>query len=211
MRYVSNASLQSDRGNRNSHQIASCSRHKLLSLSLSTRRERDAAGKVRDYAERRREAVTVGFCRRLSELPEEKKEGRAYRLPTEAEWEYACRAGSNTAYSFGDLDEQVGDYAWCAKLANRQTHPVGQKRPNAWGLYDLHGNVGEWCQDWCGDYPPRKNVVDPSGPPSGEFRVIRGGSWFEAAAKCRSASRLADWANAKSHACGFRVVLPISE
>jgi formylglycine-generating enzyme required for sulfatase activity len=87
----------------------------------------------------------VEFCERLSELPEEKAAGRVYRLPTEAEWEYACRAGTNTKYSFGDDEGQLGDYAWF-EANSGGTHPVGQKQPNAWGLYDTHGNVFEWCE-----------------------------------------------------------------
>ncbi len=83
----------------------------------------------------------VEFCKKLSELSEEKKAGRVYRLPTEAEWEYACRAGSKTAYSFGESSKSLGDYAWFGNGGSATTRPVGQKQPNAWGLYDMHGNV----------------------------------------------------------------------
>lgn len=116
----------------------------------------------------------VEFCRKLSELPAEKAAGRVYRLPTEAEWEYACRAGTTTKYSFGDDDSELGNYAWFKGNSGNTSHPVGGKKPNAWGLYDMHGNVWEWCQDWYGDYPSG-TVTDPMGATSGSYRVNRGG------------------------------------
>jgi len=119
----------------------------------------------------------VEFCKKLSDLPEEKAAGRVYRLPTEAEWEYACRAGSKSAYSFGESSKSLGDYAWFDGNSNNQTHPVGEKKANAWGLYDMHGNVWEWCSDWYGEYP-NGAVSDPVGPREGSDRVNRGGGWF---------------------------------
>jgi formylglycine-generating enzyme required for sulfatase activity len=152
----------------------------------------------------------VEFCKRLSELPEEKKAGRVYRLPTEAEWEYACRAGSKTAFYFGDDSELIGAYAWHPANSGDQTHPVGEKKPNAWGLYDMHGNVWEWCSDWYGDYPEGA-VTDPVGPEEGSYRVYRGGSWCYELAYCRSASRF--WWDPSirvSGLNGFRVSLSSS-
>jgi formylglycine-generating enzyme required for sulfatase activity len=151
----------------------------------------------------------VEFCKKLSDLPEEKKAGRVYRLPTEAEWEYACRAGSKAAYSFGANSKTLGDYAWFGENSGNQTHPVGEKKANAWGLYDMHGNVWEWCSDWYGVYP-KGSVSDPSGPSEGSIRVDRGGSWAYGAANCRSAYR--GW-GAPSYRIGndgFRVALSSS-
>jgi formylglycine-generating enzyme required for sulfatase activity len=147
----------------------------------------------------------VEFCKKLSDLPEEKKAGRVYRLPTEAEWEYACRAGSKTAYSFGESSKSLGDYAWISGNSNDQTHPVGEKKANARGLYDMHGNVWEWCSDWYGEYP-KGAVSDPVGPREGSIRVIRGGGWYGGAARCRSADRR--WiAPSLRGSGGFRVAL----
>jgi formylglycine-generating enzyme required for sulfatase activity len=117
-----------------------------------------------------------GFCDILSRLPAERAAGRRYRLPTEAEWEYACRAGEKQAFCFGDNLVLLDDYAWHGGNARNQLHPVGFKKPNAWGLYDMHGNAAEWCQDFWAAYP-RGAVQDPKGPVRGEKRVVRGGSW----------------------------------
>jgi formylglycine-generating enzyme required for sulfatase activity len=148
----------------------------------------------------------VQFCRNLSGLPEEKKAGRVYRLPTEAEWEYACRAESETAFSFGDSKHSLGDFAWSLHNSGGKTHPVGEKNPNAWGLYDMHGNVWEWCSDWYGDYP-KGAVTDPVGPGKGLFRVLRGGSWVNKAASCRSADRFGSYPSDRDCFSGFRVAL----
>jgi formylglycine-generating enzyme required for sulfatase activity len=147
----------------------------------------------------------VEFCRKLSALPAEKKAGYLYRLPTEAEWEYACRAGTTTKYSFGDSDSALGDYAWYGENSGRTTHPVGGKKPNPWGLYDMHGNVFEWCQDWHGDYPSR-SVTDPTGAAVGSFRVYRGGCWLNFSGLCRSAIRNWDSPDYRFDDLGFRVL-----
>ncbi len=111
-------------------------------------------------------------------------------LPTEAQWEYACRAGITTKYCFGDDESMLGEYAWYEKNSAKKTHPVGQKKPNAWGLYDMYGNVWEWCQDWFdGDYYANSPSDDPAGPSRGSSRVYRGGSWDYHAWRCRSANR----------------------
>jgi formylglycine-generating enzyme required for sulfatase activity/tRNA A-37 threonylcarbamoyl transferase component Bud32 len=150
------------------------------------------------------------FCRKLSALPEEKAAGRVYRLPTEAEWEYACRAGSTTRYSFGDNDSKLGDHAWFYENSGSKTHPVGEKQPNVWGLYDMHGNVWEWCSDWYGDYP-KGAVSDPVGPSKGSSRVFRGGSWDYVAAFCRSANRNWSLPSYRFSNGGFRVALSSPE
>jgi formylglycine-generating enzyme required for sulfatase activity len=150
----------------------------------------------------------VEFCKKLSELPEEKKAGRVYRLPTEAEWEYACRSGSKSAYSFGESSKSLGDYAWFGKNSNGQTHPVGEKKANDWGLYDMQGNVFEWCSDWYGEYP-KGAVSDPSGPKRGSFCVFRGGGWYDGAAGCRSALRSGSAPSDRGDGLGFRVALSL--
>jgi formylglycine-generating enzyme required for sulfatase activity len=131
-----------------------------------------------------------------------------YRLPTEAEWEYACRAGSTTAYSFGYQRSRLDEYAWYDAIdTGGQTHPVGQLKPNAWGLYDMHGNVWEWVQDWYGEYPAEA-VTNPQGPSSGSDRVRRGGSWFagDSGWSCRSASRSHSPPDSRTGFLGFRLL-----
>ena len=134
-----------------------------------------------------------------------------YRLPTEAEWEYACRAGAATQYSFGNSPGQLKDYAWYADNASAATHPVGQKKPNAWGLYDMHGNVAEWCNDrYAKDWYKQSPDKDPRGPSEGRERVIRGGAWNSSAGSCRSAYRTSslsvDDTCLADDAIGFRCV-----
>ena len=131
--------------------------------------------------------------------------GTKYRLPTEAEWEYAARAGSTTAYSFGDDNGQLSKYAWFGDNAGNTTHPAGQLQANAWGLYDMHGNVWEWVQDWYGKYTAEP-VTDPQGPAAGSGRVIRGGGWYGVAGSCRSASRGSDAPGDRFGDLGFRLL-----
>jgi len=144
------------------------------------------------------------FCKKLSD-----KTRQAVRLPTEAEWEYACRAGSKTKFSFGDVEEGLGDYAWYRANSDNTTHPVGQKKPNAWGLYDMHGNVFECCADWYGDYA-KGAATDPSGPASGTARVSRGGALVSRPGYCCSALRRIGSPDIRSDRCGFRVVVSVS-
>lgn len=152
----------------------------------------------------------VEFCKRLSELPEERAAGRVYRLPTEAEWEYACRAGGNAPFGFGGL-ELVADYGWFSSNSKGKSHPVGKKNMNAWGLYDMHGNVKEWCSDWAGDYPEGA-VSDPTGPKEGYSRMIRGGSWLTPAVLGKSGCRSNGFPpETRSEYVGFRVALSSPE
>jgi formylglycine-generating enzyme required for sulfatase activity len=152
----------------------------------------------------------VEFCKRLSELPEELAAGREYRLPTEAEWEYACRAGSNAPFGFGGL-ELYDDYGWFNSNSKGLSQPVGQKEMSDWSLYDMHGNVMEWCSDWAGDYPEGA-VSDPSGPKEGYSRMIRGGAWLTPAVLGKSGCRAFHFPpDTRSDYVGFRVALSSPE
>jgi formylglycine-generating enzyme required for sulfatase activity len=131
--------------------------------------------------------------------------GYKFSLPPEAQWEYACRAGSTTAYSFGNSWEQLKYYAWYNNNSNK-TLPVGQKKANSWGLYDMHGNVWEWCNGQHDDYPT-KSVINPVGTPNGSFRVNRGGGWTNDARYCRSANRNDDTPLLRSSCLGVRLSL----
>ena len=131
------------------------------------------------------------FCREVSA-----RTGKTVRLPTEAEWEFACRAGSTTDYCFGDSPAALAEYAWYESNSGGNTHAIGEKRPNAWGLYDMYGNVWQWCQDW---YDPKYYAdsprIDPQGPARSdrEAHVLRGGAWHAKASYCRSAQRGGDF------------------
>ncbi len=151
------------------------------------------------------------FCKRLSALPAEQKAGRTYRLPREAEWEYACRAGTEATYFFGDNPDSLAVYAWCEENSRSEygTNPwqpqsVGTRKPNPWGLYDMLGNVEEWCMDWYGEYPAEP-VTDPSGPAGGDGRVVRGGRFIDNYQTMRCARR--GYGELARSSCGFRVVM----
>ncbi len=148
----------------------------------------------------------TSFCKKLSLLPEEKKAGREYRLPTEAEWEYACRATSTTAYCFGESREELENYAWVDEAGFGRPHPVGEKKANRWGLFDMHGNVSEWCQDLHGDLAGYE-VTDPKGYGSGWGRVYRGGNYEFGADHSRSASRAGEKESIDIHFIGFRAAM----
>jgi len=145
----------------------------------------------------------TAFCAALS-----KKTGRAVRLPSEAQWEYACRAGTKTRFSFGGDDKGLDAHGWYNANSGGKTHPVGQKKPNAWGLYDMHGNVWEWCRDWYDEkfYANAKNV-DPENTTKSSARVLRGGSWYYYPQSCRAAIRSRSTSDYRGSHFGFRVVV----
>jgi formylglycine-generating enzyme required for sulfatase activity len=172
--------------------------------------------------------AAMQYCRWLS-----LKTGKPYRLPTEAEWEFACRAGTKTPYSFGADPAVLGDYAWFAKNSEEQPHPVGKKKPNPWGLYDMYGNVAEWCLDsYKADaykaFSLTMPTVGPVNMPTADRfpDVARGGSWADSDEKCRSAARRGSdkswikldpqrpqsiWWLTSAEFVGFRVVCPVEE
>jgi formylglycine-generating enzyme required for sulfatase activity len=159
----------------------------------------------------------VEFCRRLSEFPAEDAAGRRYGLPTEAQWEYACRAGSTGRWCFStqqnaspeEAEEKLlAEYAWFSANSDDQTHVVGQKRANAFGLHDLYGNVWQWCQDgFVGNYYAKSPLDDPQGPFGVSDRVARGAYWSSPARDCRSAIRGSAGAGMRGNFLGFRVCL----
>jgi formylglycine-generating enzyme required for sulfatase activity len=162
----------------------------------------------------------VEFCRKLSGMTGENAAAYRYELPTEAQWEYACRAGNLGPRYFSDRanplpmaieEKMLGEYAWCGD-ARGQTHPAGQKRANPWGLYDMYGNVWQWCQDWFDkDYYEKSPTDEPVGPPGGAARVRRGGGWDSPPSHCRSAYREGIAPKDRSGGLGFRVCqIPIS-
>ena len=153
------------------------------------------------------ETVSWDDCQTFLKKLNEKIPGKDFRLPTEAEWEFACRAGSTTEYCFGDSENNLGEYAWCTSNAGQKTRPVGGKKPNAWGLYDMHGNVWEWCNDYFGDkYYESSPAEDPKGADSGALRVLRGGSCYFKPLSCRSSIRNIYGPTRRYNGYGFRVL-----
>jgi formylglycine-generating enzyme required for sulfatase activity len=183
-----------------------------LSVTLVTKRQWNAVmnedGKLpRADRDLPMETVSWGDCQEfLKKL--RAKDGKPYRLPTEAEWEYACRAGTTTAYHGGNtLSTRQANFGKGMKGASKlATTPVGRYPANPWGLHDMHGNLWEWCQDWYNDYPP-KDTTDPHGSKDGTERVLRGGSFTDIAQHCRSATRHKCEPNVRDHTIGFRVCM----
>ncbi len=139
------------------------------------------------------------FCKTLSA-----RDGVEYRLPTEAEWEYACGAGSTTAWCFGNDEARLRDYAWYDENSDNRPHPVGQKLPNSWGIHDMHGNIWEWCQDWYGEYPDGP-ATDPGGAALGDGRVLRGGCWSFSVLSTYTAARYDHPPSNRCDYIGFRL------
>lgn len=142
------------------------------------------------------------FIQKLSE-----KTGQKFSLPTEAQWEFACRAGTTTPWSFGENEDIAGDYAWINENSNKTTNPVGSKEPNAWGIYDMYGNIQEWCADWYTNKYQIENSTDPIGPSSGDSRIVRGGGWGENTIDIRSSYRNCNGPDGKNDGIGFRCVM----
>jgi formylglycine-generating enzyme required for sulfatase activity len=170
----------------------------------------------------------VEFCKKLSALPAEKQAGRTYRLPSEAEWEYACRAGTKTAFHYGNsLSSKQANFNGTEPYGGakkgpylKKTAKVGSYKPNAWGLYDMHGNVAEWCSDYYDkDYYRNSPKADPKGPAKGVvptdynndfYRVVRGGCWLDEGRGCRSAYRSKGMPHDPYRLIGFRVVCEVA-
>jgi formylglycine-generating enzyme required for sulfatase activity len=157
------------------------------------------------------EFVSWNDCQEFVQRLNQREGDNNYRLPTEAEWEYACRAGSITAFANGSItetgcghDPNLDVMGWYCGNSGKEPHPVAQRKSNALGLYDMHGNIWEWCQDWYGPYPSG-DAIDPTGPSSGSDRIIRGGGWHEDVEGCRSALRVGRAPASKAGTLGFRL------
>lgn len=162
------------------------------------------------------EFVSWNDCQEFVKRLNQREGGNRYRLPTEAEWEYTCRAGSTTALANGSIsktgcghDPNLDVMGWYCGNSGKKPHPVTQRKPNAFGLYDMHGNIWEWCQDWYGPYPSG-HVSDPTGPSSGSVRVLRGGGWHEDVEGCRSALRVGRPPTSRAGTLGFRLAGTLS-
>lgn len=152
------------------------------------------------------------FCRKLTDQEQKAGQlpvGSTYKLPIHAGWEFGCRAGTSTLYSFGNDPAKLGDFAWFNKNTTRNNEPyphkVRQKKANAWGLHDMHGNVSEWCRDWCDERV--RGGVDPAGPAIGEGRVVTGANWYQGSEECRVASHGAPEPSTRDSRLGFRIAL----
>ena len=161
--------------------------------------------------------VSWNECQQFIMALNKQEKSRRYRLPSEAEWEYACRAGSDSALTNGDIthmgcehDPNLNRVGWYCGNTEEMTQPVGKKEPNAWGLHDMHGNAWEWCQDWYEKYPEGQSL-NPKGPPAGSSRVFRGGGWGLTARTCRSAFRDKYAPDLKCKLLGFRIVREADE
>lgn len=148
----------------------------------------------------------LAFCQKLAKI-----DGRRYRLPTEAEWEHACRAGTETAYYFGDNPDDLRSVAWYRDNSRKTSRPVQQKPANPWGLYDIHGNVFEWCHDWYTPQPPQTLTKNPKGPSTGTKRILRGGAWYAKQEACRAAYRGWNTPDSRLYTYGLRVLVELDQ
>jgi formylglycine-generating enzyme required for sulfatase activity len=187
------------------HYVTISSAFYMATTTVTQKQWRAVMGNNPSYfkgANRPVENVSWDDAQEFIERMNQREPDKGYRLPTEAEWEYACRAGT-TGECYGDLDA----IAWYDGNSGGATHPVGQKQPNAWGLYDMNGNVWQWCQDWFGEnYYGSSPATDPQGPSMGPFRVFRGGAWSFLASCVRSANRSGFYPGGRTSLLGFRLV-----